>query len=1250
VSVFEIFFTWYTGMCLCSASKDVLFRDLENAINELDITHLSMTPTVAALTNPAHIPRVQFLVTAGEAVTHQVHNAWAGKGLYQGYGPSETTNICTVNPAVEHDHVINNIGPPFENTSAFVLTQESDFQLVPLGGLGELCFGGQQVFRGYQNMPELTDSKIINHPTYGRIYRSGDLGRLLPDGTILIQGRTDDQRKIRGQRIELGEISGCLLQVQNVQDCAIEIVKSADNERLLAFWIPSGHSNDTYSILQPDDPLKEIIATIFAHLVEHLPVYMIPDALVPVSAIPQTLQGKIDRRRLAKDALELGVDVLGACSQGFDDEGDNSELSATEKQVLSALADTLRTPSTSISRSTSFFALGLDSVSAIRFATKLRSRYSYDVDVSRILKRPTVAKLASHLQDSQPEVEEQNTEHAAVDCETAIGSDLHESVVSQLREHGQTAQQVLPCTPLQEAMLSAKDTSGSSAYRNKTLFRLHGSVDKLKACWETMLQRHSILRTTFLTTENSKFPFVQAVLSEWTLPWEERDTVPDHPSALLESTQTHGDPLHEFLPPWKIQIYRADSAVYLLLDMHHALYDANAMSNLLLEVEQSYKDQSLPDPVSFKPFLDFMVSSSVEQADKFFRDQLQGFIPKPFENSATSSPRESFGTIADRLDCSRDAVETFLTKHSTTMLSLIQAMWAKTLSASQCYSDICFGNVVSGRSIPVDGIESLVAPCFNTIPLRADLAKHRSNLTLIKALQKANIESLPYQLTPLRRIQAQAGTNGQRLFDSLVLLQQTSTDLDTDIWALKGETGVMDFPCIVEFMPTSESYTLSLHFNRSYLDDEVVANLHQACLSAFSSCIKYPSSDVSDFIDFDKTLVAGSLKPDEEYMQSVEAALQKRQTNPGPPSDESWSALELRIRAAFSAVSSAPEDQISRDTTIYKLGLDSISAIQLANRLRKEGLPVQASDVMEGPSCSELASAVQTRSHTPTSDTPAYDFDAFDKRHRHVALETHQALSGRVSAIRPCTPLQSGMLSEYTHSDGHQYFNHTFYAVEADIDAQKLGLAWSKVLEQHEILRTGFVDTDDHEHPFVMLTYDKFDVNELEIRASSADKSTFEYRERTASDSVKDNLHLPPWRWSLLETEGKLCLQFSAHHAIFDAESLRLIMTDLESAFSNGSVAARPSIESVLSHILSSSQADLDQQRAFWSQKLSGAPVTRMPNMTPVRASSTEAVNVELVLGLQRDELEARCRDLGVSMQSVGQAAWARLLSAYTGE
>lgn len=437
---------------------------------------------------------------------------------------------------------------------------------------------------------------------------------------------------------------------------------------------------------------------------------------------------------------------------------------------------------------------------------------------------------------------------------------------------------------------------------------------------------------------------------------------------------------------------------------------------------------------------------------------------------------------------------------------------------------------------------------------------------------------------------------------------------------------------------------------RSYLDDEVVSNLHQACLSAFASCIRYPSSDVSDFIDFDKDLVAGVLKPDTKHIQPVETANTERSENHRSSGDESWSPLELQIRAAYSAVSSAPEDRIRRDTTIYKLGLDSISAIQLANRLRKDGLLVQASDIMESPSCSELASAVQSRSQTPVLDTPGFDFESFDKHYRHTALQSHQIATEEVASVRPCTPLQTGMLSEYVHSDGHQYFNHTFYAVEAYIDSGKLQSAWTKVLEQHELLRTGFVGTDDHQHPFVMLTYTKFDVNDLEIQASSQEELVYEYRERKASESVKDSLHLPPWRWGLLEVEGTQCLQFSAHHAIFDAESLRLIMTDLQSALSDGYVSARLAIDGALSYILLDSQADVESQRTFWSQKLSGAPVTRFPNMTPVRIFETESVNVELVLDLQRSKLETRCQELGVSMQSVGQAAWARLLSAYTGE
>ena len=132
-------------MSLCAGTKDTLLQDLEGIINAFEITHLSLTPTVAALINPANIPTVQVLVTAGEAVTPKVFRNWAGRGLYQGYGPSEMTNICTMNAAMTQQEHVNNLGPTLDNTSVFIMAPHDGFEIIPRGGVGELCFGGSQV-------------------------------------------------------------------------------------------------------------------------------------------------------------------------------------------------------------------------------------------------------------------------------------------------------------------------------------------------------------------------------------------------------------------------------------------------------------------------------------------------------------------------------------------------------------------------------------------------------------------------------------------------------------------------------------------------------------------------------------------------------------------------------------------------------------------------------------------------------------------------------------------------------------------------------------------------------------------------------------------------------------------------------------------------------------------------------------------------------------------------------------------------
>lgn len=1257
VSVFEIFFSWFTGMCLCSATKDVTFRDLENTINQLGVTHLSMTPTVAALVDPLNVPSVEFLVTAGEAVTPQVHNLWAGKGLHQGYGPSETTNICTVNPAVQPGHVINNIGPAFENTSAFVLARSSGFHPLPIGALGELCFGGQQVFRGYQNMRELTESKIIDHPEYGRIYRSGDLGRMLPNGTILIEGRVDDQRKLRGQRIELGEISSALLRLPAVHDCSVQIVgENKQQERLVGFWVPADRVAHDYSIVALDEGIRKEIGILFNALSDELPAYMIPNILVPISTIPRTGQGKIDRRRLVEDAMQLSPVSANGFSQAFEDNADGKLLSDVEQSLLTTLAEVLQISASSIGRTMSFFAVGLDSVSAIRFSRAIKASLGVQVDVSTILKRSTVARLAASVEKIVPST----LPSGGNDISNLMrdkSSELVKSVVQTLQPHGKTAESIFPCTPLQEAMLSASSSTSTAAYYNRTLFKISGDMSKMRDCWRLVSGRHEMLRTAFMETDDARFPYVQVVLSDADLHWEDKGALDGEPGLLLQADETDEMiPVLGSQPPYKLKIFEAADDRYVLLEMHHAMYDGNAMSNLLRDVENLYQSKRLPDPIRMGPFLDHMLSTDLEAADDFFRSHLNQYLPKPFPRCKSVDGRRGFDVKTTRLSVSQTQVQDFLQKHSVSLLGLVQAAWAKVLSISQGHPDICFGNVVSGRSVPVDGVQALVAPCFNTIPVRVDVSQARNNLSLIRKLQKTNVDMLPYQLVPLRRLQAKLSVDGQHLFDSLILLQQEPVALDERIWSMLGESGEMDFPCIVEVTPSQDdSFHVSLHFDCGFFADaNVPGAMCNAFVAAFASCFRYPASETSDMIDFSRHSLERSLMPDETVLAKARATLQERALGQGSKAvaEEEWSSMELEIRQAFSAISGTPEEKISKDTTIYKIGLDSISAIQVASRLRKKGIALTAGDVMESPSCSQLASLAQSLTSTPIKHSPAFDLEAFDRRHRPAVVSSLKIEGDNIAAVRPCTAVQAGMLTQYLQSDRKQYLNHTFYLLDTTTDALEMATAWAQILERHEMLRTGFASTDDAQFPFAMITYTDVSAasTQLQHTRTRAKSVPFEERQQAALDDIHMNIHLPPWRWDLFEHDGKSCLQFSAHHATFDAETLRILQLDLRQALNCEHVPSRDSIDSALSLILTNSSSDKQDQQAFWAGQFSDLSMTRFPNLCPVRSSGEGSVVSSAVCKAPRSQLEGHCRDKGISLQAAGQAAWARLLAAYTGE
>lgn len=788
VSVFEIFFAWYTGMCLCSASNDTLFSDVEQSIRRLGITHLSLTPTVAALVRPENVPKVKFLVTAGEAVTEKVMRSWSDRGLYQGYGPSETTNICTVKPNVTSSDLINNIGPPLINTSAFIMNPHNN-EILPSGAVGELCFGGDQVFRGYLNQPEMNLTKIFNHPQYGRLYRSGDTGRLLPDGHIIFSGRTDDQVKIRGQRVELGEINCRIVDHSEVSDCATLVIgnEQSRNAKLVTFFVPESHQASEFSLLDvlTIDSISALIRVAFHDLTSGLPHYMIPTALIPITSIPMTVQGKVDKRKLTSCYRSLHGEVLDACGSVVGD-GEDKEWSDTERTIAFALARVLKVDIAVIEKHTSFFRHGLDSISAIRFATYLRNAFKRPVLVSTILQSPTTARLAKQLQKTSDPVLSDTNESG-----TVFKSNVKASIQAKAHEAGFEISSIRPCTPLQELMLSAGISSSTpSSYCNTMLFRTEIDVAILKASWEIMISRHEILRTCFISTDDPTYPFAQAVLSHHTPKWLTAQNLDSFNLAekANDIAMSELPPAVDSLqPPYLFNVFRGSDFWHLQFSCHHSLHDGTAMQILLEEMQQILRGNTLSEPVSFEPFLQEMVRHRSKAAMSFWKDQLKDHKPSLLQSNVGVHAVRSHNLDIKLSDLERSCQELAIS-----MLAASQCAWAITMQSLIGDDDICFGNVINGRTLSIDRLDKLVAPTFNTIPTRANMTSFVTNNELLRALQANNANVLPYQLTPLRYIQSELGFGGTGIFSTMLLFQQEASELDSSIWTLVEEFGEMN--------------------------------------------------------------------------------------------------------------------------------------------------------------------------------------------------------------------------------------------------------------------------------------------------------------------------------------------------------------------------------------------------------------------------------------------------------------------------
>ncbi|MBE4753769.1 AMP-binding protein, partial [Corallococcus sp. ZKHCc1 1396] len=525
------------------------------------ITTLKLTPSVLAQLEPDGLRGIQTLITAGEACSPElVARFQPGRRFVNAYGPTEATVCATVNTAVDSRRV--SIGRPFHNVRTFVL--DAHLRPVPVGVPGELFIGGVGLARGYLHRPELTAERFIPNPFASepgeRLYRTGDKVRWLDNGELEYLGRVDFQLKLRGFRIEPGEIESVLTSHPSVREAVVALRE--DSGKLVAYFVP--HADPSLDAASLRDFLKQ-----------RLPDFMVPSAFVSLEAIPLTSSGKVDRKALPspEGALPASVEYVAPRSE-------------TEQKLAVLWSEVLRVERVGVHDN--FFELGGHSLLVTQVVSRIRASFGVELSLTTLFEAPTLDSLARAI-ESVPR---------------AIPGPL----LPPLKPAERTG--ALPLSFAQQRLWFLDQLAPDSAlYNMPAPLRLEGTLDTeaLEQSLTELVRRHEVLRTAFPSDTGQP---LQVIAPPARLPLQRMDlsNLPAHEREAEAYRLLDAESRKPFSlargPLLRVLLLKLDEQQHvLLLNLHHIISDGWSMGVLAREVAALYEafSQGLPSPLPELP-------------------------------------------------------------------------------------------------------------------------------------------------------------------------------------------------------------------------------------------------------------------------------------------------------------------------------------------------------------------------------------------------------------------------------------------------------------------------------------------------------------------------------------------------------------------------------------------------------------------------------------------------------------------------
>lgn len=770
ISIFNAFAALTAGGCLCVPSNKDRQNNLSESISSLGANFLYVTPTVARHLRPEQVPALRTLALIGEPVYHSDLEPWWGKvQVINTYGPSECGTASTINAQASSLSEAVSIGTGVGATT-WVVDPENHNMLVPPGQVGELLIEGPIVGSGYLDDAEKTASSFIKDPSWllqgapghlgrtGTAYKTGDLVRLDDLGRLHFQGRKDGQVKIRGNRVELGEVE------QRVRECVpgaahvvAEVVSpkgDKSSQVLVAFLQVKGVNGMPPASASPTAAPPGIRD----QLADFLPGYMIPTLFFYLETIPTTPSGKTDRIELRRIGSSFSASQLASIrTSGHGPK--RQPILECEFQMRQIWATVLGLEEATIGTDDSFLELGGDSATAMKLVAEAR-KVGLQLTVADIFNHPLLHMVANGATRS--------SSHSAPDLPpfSLLGGDANVPSflqdLSQLYElEAAHIRDVYPSTPLQEGLLSLAAKSPRE-YITQGILEIAEETDihQFRSAWETVVRETEILRTRVVPFKNSGC--FQVVLDEG-INWVETSDLDGYLVADRAQTMAFGHPMVRYA------LVEGDtgSPQWFVWTIHHALFDGWSMSNVLDMVEKAYRGGAISHVPGFQPFINYIQNEDTEAVKQYWRESLAGCESSPFPALPPIVEQPTVDKIAEH------ALPGLAQNSSPfTTSTLVRAAWAMIVAQLTGSADVVFGTTMSGRSAPVVGVEDIPAPTITTLPIRIQVTKARTVTDFLEAIQRQTTEMIPFEQIGLHQIaQISADTRQACAFQTLLVIQ-----------------------------------------------------------------------------------------------------------------------------------------------------------------------------------------------------------------------------------------------------------------------------------------------------------------------------------------------------------------------------------------------------------------------------------------------------------------------------------------------